>query len=86
MSDQRPFANPPLDAGRRHDIVYREYLSGLVLFQQITRMDARTLGANEKVAAQLGISASLATALQKDAYDTVVREQTAPHPPSSTCS
>jgi hypothetical protein len=69
-----------------HPSIYGAYLSGLVLFQQITGKDARTLGANEKVAVQLGISASVATALQQDAYDTVVHGQAPRHPPSNTCS
>jgi len=36
-----------------------------VLFQQITGTDPRTLGANETAAAQLGITAQLATQLQQ---------------------
>jgi hypothetical protein len=61
-----------------HPSIYGAYLSGLVLFQQITGTDVRTLGANEAAAAQLGIPSAVATQLQQVAWQTVVGESAAP--------
>lgn len=61
-----------------HPSIYGAYLSGLVLFQQITGTDVRTLGANETAAAQLGIPSAVATQLQQVAWQTVVNENPAP--------
>lgn len=54
-----------------HPSIYGAYLSGLVLFEKITGTDVRTLGANEKVAADFGISGTVATALEQIAWQTV---------------
>ena len=61
-----------------HPSVYGAYLSGLVLFQQITGVDVRTLGADEKAAVQLGISAAVAMQLQQVAWESVTQENSAP--------
>ncbi|WP_367866494.1 hypothetical protein [Pedobacter sp. WC2423] len=61
-----------------HPNTYGAYLSGLVLFQQITGIDARTLGAQEKAASSLGIPSSVATQLQLIAWQTVTKESSQP--------
>jgi hypothetical protein len=61
-----------------HPSIFGAYLSGLVLFQQITGVDARTLGASEIAAQQLGIPAAMATQLQQIAWQTVTQENPAP--------
>ena len=61
-----------------HPSVYGAYLSGLVLFQQITGVDVRTLGAGESAAAQLGIAGPVAAQLQQAAWETVTQENPAP--------
>ena len=50
------------------------YLAALVLFQEITGKDVRTLGADERAAADLGISPADATTLQRLAYEQVSGE------------
>jgi hypothetical protein len=61
-----------------HPGIYGAYLSGLVLFQQISGVDARTLGHGERAAQQLGIPAALAVQLQQVAWQTVTQESPAP--------
>ena len=61
-----------------HPSIYGAYLSALVLFQQITGVDVRTLGSAEKAAASLGISAAIAAQLQTVAWETVTNESATP--------
>ena len=61
-----------------HPSVYGAYLSALVLFQQVTGVDVRTLGANEKAAAFFNIPANTAIALQIVAWQTVTQESANP--------
>ena len=56
-----------------HPGVYGAYLSGLVLFVQMTGADVRTLGASEQAADRLGIPAALAVRMQQNAWLTVKR-------------
>lgn len=58
---------------RYHPSVYGAYLSALVLFQQISGIDARTLGSGETAAASLGISSAIAVQLQQTAALTVLQ-------------
>ncbi|MCY0389855.1 hypothetical protein OVY01_22195 [Robbsia sp. Bb-Pol-6] len=64
-------------ADLHHPSIYGAYLSGLVLFQQITGVDVRTLGAAEKAAQQLGIPATAAVRLQQVAWESVTQESAA---------
>lgn len=41
----------PINAGYHHPSIYGAYLSALVLFQTLTKVDVRTLGAGEQAAA-----------------------------------
>lgn len=61
-----------------HPSIYGAYLSGLVLFQQITGTDVRTLGGQEKAAIALGIPGTTAVQLQLVAWQTVSRESSQP--------
>jgi hypothetical protein len=61
-----------------HPSVYGAYLSALVLFQQVTGVDARTLGSAEKAAASLGITPAIAAQLQVIAYESVTNESATP--------
>ncbi|MBB5637497.1 hypothetical protein HDE68_003412 [Pedobacter cryoconitis] len=61
-----------------HPSIYGAYLSGLVLFQQITGVDVRTLGGQEKAANSLGIPSAIATQLQLVAWQTVTQESSQP--------
>ena len=68
--------NNPLDAcclvpTGYHPSNYGSYLNALVLFDEITGVDPRTLGSNDQAAADLGISAVNAILLQDVAYFTV---------------
>lgn len=54
-----------------HASKYGSYLSGLVLFETLTGLDARSLGAGDKVASDLGIDPATAVALQKVASATI---------------
>lgn len=54
-----------------HASKYGSYLSGLVLFETLTGLDARSLGAGDKVASDLGIDPATAVALQKVASATL---------------
>jgi len=56
-----------------HPSLYGAYLSGLVLFVQITRADVRKLGASEQVAVRLGIPGEFASRLQQEAWLAVKR-------------
>lgn len=55
-----------------HPGLYGAYLSGLVLFVQMTGADVRKLGASEQVAAKLGIPGELASRLQREAWRAVM--------------
>ncbi len=61
-----------------HPSIYGAYLSALVLFQQITHVDARTLGPNEKAALSFKIPANIAVQLQVVAWQTVTQESSQP--------
>jgi hypothetical protein len=61
-----------------HPSIYGAYLSGLVLFQQITGVDVRKLGSGEVAAQQLGVPAAVATQLQQAAWQAVQQENLAP--------
>ncbi len=63
--------NVATDAGYHHPSLYGAYLSGLVLFETITRMDVRRFGAEEQAAAKLGIAGNVAVQLQRVAWETV---------------
>lgn len=64
--------DPPITKpDRLHPSVYGAYLSGLVLFVQMTGADVRTLGAKERAAARLGIPGAVAVQLQHDAWQAV---------------
>jgi hypothetical protein len=54
-----------------HASKYGSYLSGLVLFETLTGLDAQSLGANDQVARDLGIDSTTAVALQKVASATL---------------
>ena len=54
-----------------HPSRYGAYLSGLVLFVQMTGTDVRKLGASEQAAAKLGIPGELAPRLQQEAWRVV---------------
>jgi hypothetical protein len=61
-----------------HPSIYGAYLSALVLFQQISHVDVRTLGAQEKAAIALNIPADITTKLQAVAWQTVSQESSQP--------
>ena len=63
--------NIPTDAGYHHPSIYGAYLSGLVLFETITKTDVRRFGAKEQAAAKLGIAGDVAVQLQRIAWETV---------------
>jgi hypothetical protein len=58
-----------------HPSSYGSYLSGLVLFATITGAAPMNLGANERVAADLGISPDIAGQLQRVAQATVICQE-----------
>jgi len=64
--------DPPIkEPDYHHPSIYGAYMSGLVLFVQMTGADVRTLGANEQAAAHLGIPGDLAAQMQQEAWLTV---------------
>ncbi len=66
--------DPPISRpDYHHPGIYGAYLSGLVLFVQMTGADVRTLGASEQAAARLGIPDALAVRMQQNAWLTVKR-------------
>lgn len=77
-----------LDAGKvnlwatdsYHASMYGSYLEALTIFGKITGLDPRSLGAGETAAAQLGISAAQAVAMQQLAFEQLA----APVPEPST--
>ena len=74
-----PANNPSItSADYLHPSIYGAYLSGLVLFQQITGIDVRLLGGKEIAAQQLGIASGVAVQLQQVAWQTVAQENSAP--------
>jgi hypothetical protein len=58
-----------------HASIYGYYLEGLTIFGNITGLDPRSLGANEFVARDLGISATIAASLQQIASDQLAAER-----------
>jgi hypothetical protein len=64
---------------RYHPSIYGAYLSALVLFQQITGVDAQTLGPDETAATSLGIASAVAVQLQQAASQTIAAQSTALH-------
>ncbi|NGY03572.1 hypothetical protein [Solimonas terrae] len=62
---------------RYHPSVEGAYLAALVLFQQITAVDVRTLGGGEQAATSLGLAQNLAVQLQEIAWQSVTRENAA---------
>ncbi len=72
----------PTDAGYHHPSIYGAYLSGLVLFQKVTGTDVRSFGATEQAAAALGISGTIATQLQRVAWQSVTEQNNQPLNPS----
>ena len=71
--------NNPLDAcclvpTGYHPSNYGSYLNALVLFEEITGVDPRTLGGNDQAAAALGISNPDALLLEDVAYFTVTAD------------
>ena len=78
MGSEPTTIDKPTDAGYHHPSIYGAYLSGLVLFQKITGIDVRTLGANEKAAVALGIPLAVATQLQQVAWESVTQQSSIP--------
>jgi hypothetical protein len=73
----RPLAPGQVDlwaADGYHASEYGYYLEALVIFGSVTGRDPRSLGPGEKAAADLGISPSQATALQRIAFETLAQE------------
>ena len=68
----------PTDAGYHHPSIYGAYLSGLVLFQTITKVDVRTFGAQEHAAADLGIPGKIAEELQRVAWESIASRELIP--------
>ena len=56
---------------RTHPSVYGSYLAALVLFGTVTGLNPTTLGSADAVAAELGISPSIAASLQRMASETI---------------
>ncbi len=54
-----------------HPSKWGAYLNACVFFERLTNRDARTLGPNERAAADLGISPAQAQTLQRIAHETV---------------
>lgn len=52
-----------------HGSTFGYYLSALMIFGDLTGLDPRSLGGNERAALELGLSPAQASALQKVAYD-----------------
>ncbi len=68
----------PTDAGYHHPSIFGAYLSGLVLFQTMTKVDVRTFGAQEQAATELGIPGKAAEQLQRVAWETVTSRKILP--------
>ncbi|MDU0368856.1 T9SS type A sorting domain-containing protein [Hymenobacter endophyticus] len=66
-----------------HASKWGSYLSALVLFQQLTNVDPRTLGASEQAATDLGITPTDAVALQQIAYQQVTSPTLATSKPAA---
>ena len=62
-------------ADNYHASVYGYYLEALVIFGSVTSRDPRSLGREERAAAQLGIPPATASALQRIAFETLASEQ-----------
>jgi hypothetical protein len=58
-----------------HATVYGYYLAALVIFGSVTGRDPRSLGREERAAAQLAISPDTALALQRIAFETLASER-----------
>jgi hypothetical protein len=63
-----------------HASIYGYYLEALTIFGNVTGRDPRSLGADDKVAKELGISATTAAALQGFAAEQLAAEKTSPRP------
>jgi len=72
--------DPPISRpDHHHPGVYGAYMSGLVLFVQMTGKDVRKLGETERAATRLGIPGDVAARMQQEAWTIVkhVRHATA---------
>jgi hypothetical protein len=58
-----------------HASIYGYYLEALVVFGQVTGVDPRTLGKDERAADDLGISEAQAVALQRIAFEQLAAER-----------
>jgi len=67
--------NVPTDSGFHHPSIYGAYLSGLVLFETITKTDVRMFGSQEHVAKTLGIPSNVAVQLQRTAWESVISQE-----------
>jgi hypothetical protein len=77
----------PMDPGFHHPSIYGAYLSGLVLFQEITGDDVRKFGKSESAATSLGIPETVAVQLQSAAWQVVTSQGTGlTNPAKNTCT
>jgi hypothetical protein len=77
----------PTDPGFHHPSIYGAYLSGLVLFQEITGHDVRTFGKSESAAVSLGITEMVAVQLQSTAWQVVTSQGAGlTNPANNTCT
>lgn len=58
-----------------HPSTYGYYLEALMIFGDLTGLDPRSLGKDERAAFELGLSPAQATALQKVAFDELTAQQ-----------
>jgi hypothetical protein len=58
-----------------HASIYGYYLEGLTIFGNVTEFDPRSLGSDEFVARDLGISGAVATSLQQIAFEQLASEK-----------
>jgi hypothetical protein len=63
-----------------HASTYGYYLEALTIFGNVTGLDPLSLGANETVARDLGISSTVAVSLQQFAHDQLAQEAAVPEP------
>ena len=61
-----------------HGSTYGYYLSGLMVFGELTGLDPRSLGEREGCAYELGVSGSQAAALQQVAFDELSAAKSVP--------
>ena len=62
-----------------HASAFGYYLEALMVFGDLTGLDPRSLGKNERAALELGFSSEQATALQKVAFDELTAAKGRPH-------